>query len=142
MNQNENQERSFFAKVKAGMQELNAWAAGETALPVTTEVNGAYTTTEQTGPEAIVSRQADLAFSEPLSYDASVDSLYIDLSDEGLTEPIATSEEIAPGVLVDYDKDGRVVGVELRAILARLKSQTDAPIRGRKAPIGGRGVAA
>jgi len=42
-------------------------------------------------------------------YHADTDMLYIKLSEGVSTE----SEEIAPGVVLDFDKDNRVVGIEI-----------------------------
>lgn len=42
-------------------------------------------------------------------YDKESDSLYIQLSQN----PGFDAEEIADGVVVDYDKDGRIVGLDI-----------------------------
>ena len=44
-----------------------------------------------------------------VTYDAAVDILRIIFSDE----PIEESDEDKPGVILDYDKDGNVVGLEI-----------------------------
>ena len=44
-----------------------------------------------------------------LTYDPEVDVLRILLSDA----PIEESDEDKPGVILDYDKDGNVVGLEI-----------------------------
>ena len=44
-----------------------------------------------------------------IRYDKEADALYIDLLDLSYME----SEEIAPGIIVDYSKDGRIVGIEV-----------------------------
>lgn len=44
-----------------------------------------------------------------LSYDPEVDALRIVLS----AAPIEESDESKPGVILDYDKNGHVVGIEL-----------------------------
>lgn len=44
-----------------------------------------------------------------LSYHADTDSLYIDLS----SRPGTTSREISEGVVLDYDADGRLVGIDI-----------------------------
>ena len=41
--------------------------------------------------------------------DRKADALYLELEDSLAFE----SEEIAPGVILDYDKDGKVVGIEV-----------------------------
>lgn len=44
-----------------------------------------------------------------LKIDREADALYLDL-DEALSYE---SQEIAPGVILDYSKDGKVVGIEM-----------------------------
>ena len=44
-----------------------------------------------------------------LSYYADTDSLYIDLSEQ----PSAESREISEGVVLDYDANGNLVGVDI-----------------------------
>jgi uncharacterized protein YuzE len=43
------------------------------------------------------------------SYDSEVDVLCFQFSNE----PIDESDEVEPGVIVDYDKNGNVVSIEL-----------------------------
>ena len=43
------------------------------------------------------------------TYDPEADAAYVHLGDAAVTD----SEEVAPGVVLDFDSDGRVVGVEL-----------------------------
>ncbi len=64
-----------------------------------------------------------------LSYYAETDSLYIDLSER----PSAESREISEGVVLDYDANGNLVGIDIdnaskkvelrQLILNRLPSQ-------------------
>ncbi len=44
-----------------------------------------------------------------LTIDSSADALYLRLD----TSPIVESEEVSPGVVLDYNKDNEVVGVEM-----------------------------
>jgi uncharacterized protein YuzE len=44
-----------------------------------------------------------------LHYDAETDSLYIDLIDR----PSVDSREVAPGIVIDLDEEGRAVGIDL-----------------------------
>ena len=44
-----------------------------------------------------------------VTYDAEVDAAYIRFSRERVQE----SEEVAQGIVLDYDKDGRIVGMEV-----------------------------
>ncbi len=51
-----------------------------------------------------------------LTIDREADALYLDL-DEG---PAADSEEISPGVILDYNADGKVVGIEMLHLSKRV----------------------
>ena len=42
-------------------------------------------------------------------YDSDTDMLYIELT--GV--PSVSSEEVAPGIVLDYDKNDRVIGIEI-----------------------------
>jgi len=42
-------------------------------------------------------------------YYADTDSLYIDLLDKASVE----SEEVRPGIVLDFDEDGRLVGIDI-----------------------------
>ena len=44
-----------------------------------------------------------------VSYDPQVDAMHVTLLDS----PVVESEEVRPGVILDYDEHGRVVGVEI-----------------------------
>jgi len=44
-----------------------------------------------------------------ISYHPDTDSLYIDLA----SRPSAESREVSPGVVLDYDVDGNVVGIDI-----------------------------
>jgi len=44
-----------------------------------------------------------------LSYYADTDSLYIDLADR----PSTDSREVTPGVVLDFDADGALVGIDI-----------------------------
>ena len=41
--------------------------------------------------------------------DAAADAVYLNLTDR----PIKDSAEVADGIIVDYDNEGRIVGVEI-----------------------------
>jgi len=41
--------------------------------------------------------------------DHGADAVYLNLTDR----PIKASEEVADGIIVDYDAEGRIVGVEI-----------------------------
>jgi len=53
-------------------------------------------------------------------YDKSVDVLYFSLSDEKVFE----SDEEKKGVVLDYTKDGKIVGIEVRNASQQVKSPT------------------
>jgi uncharacterized protein YuzE len=44
-----------------------------------------------------------------LRVDAAADAVYLNLTDRAITE----SEEVADGIIVDYDAEGRIVGIEI-----------------------------
>jgi uncharacterized protein YuzE len=44
-----------------------------------------------------------------VKYDKEVDILYIHLSDEKISE----SDEEKPGIILDYDEKGNIVGIEV-----------------------------
>lgn len=50
-----------------------------------------------------------------LKVDQQADALYLTLSDE----PASRSEEVSPGIIVDYDQKDRVVGIELLQLSKR-----------------------
>lgn len=45
-----------------------------------------------------------------LNYDPATDSLYIHLADR----PSVESDEVADGVVLDYDADGALVGIDVQ----------------------------
>jgi uncharacterized protein YuzE len=44
-----------------------------------------------------------------LEYDPEVDAAYLTLS----SAPVADSEEVKPGIVLDYDANQRIVGIEI-----------------------------
>lgn len=50
-------------------------------------------------------------------YDPEIDALAINWGDESIEE----SDEIEPGVILDYDKDGNVVGIEVLNASKKIK---------------------
>ena len=48
--------------------------------------------------------------------DEAADALYIRLEESAIVE----SEEVNPGVILDFDEDGRVVGIEILNVRQRL----------------------
>lgn len=51
-----------------------------------------------------------------LHVDEKADALYLRLDDSKIIE----SEEVSPGVVLDYDEENRVVGVEILGITKRV----------------------
>jgi len=51
-----------------------------------------------------------------LHYDRESDAAYLRFSDEAIVE----SEEVSPGLVVDYDADGRLVALEVLQAGSRL----------------------
>ena len=45
-----------------------------------------------------------------LSYDPTTDSLYIDLNERTSVD----SDEVAPGIVLDFDADGNTVGIDIQ----------------------------
>ena len=60
-----------------------------------------------------------------IKVDKETDTLYFRLDEERIVE----SEEVQPGVILDYDKDDRVVGVEFLGISQRMSQQELASIQ-------------
>ena len=48
--------------------------------------------------------------------DKEDDALYFELDDAEIIE----SEEVQPGVIMDFDKDGRLVGIEILSLSTRI----------------------
>lgn len=55
-----------------------------------------------------------------LKVDRQADALYLSLSEA----PSARSEEVSPGIIVDYDDQDRVVGIEM-LYLSKRAPETD-----------------
>lgn len=55
-----------------------------------------------------------------LKVDQQADALYLTLSEA----PASRSEEVSPGIIVDYDEQDRVVGIEM-LYLSRRAPQAD-----------------
>jgi uncharacterized protein YuzE len=51
-----------------------------------------------------------------LRVDKENDTLYFRLDENAIIE----SEEVEPGIILDYDENGRVVGIEMLAISTRV----------------------
>jgi uncharacterized protein YuzE len=55
-----------------------------------------------------------------LKIDKENDALYFRLDETAIVE----SEEVQPGVILDFDKNGKVVGIELLDLSARTEPDT------------------
>lgn len=54
-------------------------------------------------------------------YDAQTDALYIRFAEA----PVVESEEVRPGIVLDFDADGRIVAVEILDASEHLASDAD-----------------
>jgi uncharacterized protein YuzE len=54
-----------------------------------------------------------------LTVDREADALYLDLDES----PAADSEEISPGVILDYNAEGKVVGIEMLYLSRRVETE-------------------
>lgn len=54
-------------------------------------------------------------------YDADADALYLRFADA----PVSESEEVRPGIVFDFDADGRIVAVEILDATEHLASGAD-----------------
>jgi len=54
-----------------------------------------------------------------LKIDKENDALYLRLDETAIAE----SEEVQPGVILDFDKEGRVVGIEILSLSTRTEPE-------------------
>ncbi len=52
------------------------------------------------------------------SYDPEADAMFVWFGPEGVKS--AETEEVAPGIMLDFDGDGRVVGIEILYVSERM----------------------
>jgi uncharacterized protein YuzE len=52
------------------------------------------------------------------SYDPEADAMFIWFGPEGVKS--AGTKEVAPGVMLDFDSDGRVIGIEVLDVSERM----------------------
>ena len=57
------------------------------------------------------------------TYDPEADALYVRFA----TAKVAESEEVSPGVVIDFDSEGRIVGVEVLDARRHLAAGADLP---------------
>jgi len=55
-----------------------------------------------------------------LKIDRENDALYLRLDEAAIAE----SEEVQPGVILDFDKHGKVVGIEILGLSTRIEAET------------------
>ena len=54
-----------------------------------------------------------------LTVDREADALYLNLDEA----PAVESEEVSPGVILDYNADGKVVGIEMLYLSKRVSAE-------------------
>ena len=59
------------------------------------------------------------------SYDPEADAMFVWFGPED--QKSAATEEVAPGVLLDFDSEGRVIGVEVLDVSERMTRSKPAP---------------
>jgi len=52
------------------------------------------------------------------TYDPEADAMFIWFGPEGTKS--AETEEVAPGIMLDFDDDGRVIGIEVLGVSGRM----------------------
>ena len=107
----------FAERLKAGLQEGIEWARGEKALRITEYIDGERQEPQMLTRQQLAARRAELQAKEGFVYDSSVDAMSIRWSHAD----IAQSDEIEPGIILDYNADGQVVGVEILNLSERMK---------------------
>ena len=68
-----------------------------------------------------------------VKYDRAADSLYIKLKEGKVVE----SDEVAPGVILDFDEEGEVVGMEIVEFSKRKIDLSEIILRGPEALVVG-----
>ncbi len=71
-----------------------------------------------------------------IEYDKVADALYIRLTDAGDAK-VAESEEIAPGIIVDFDERDNIVGVEILWFSKRRFNLTKLILKGPEVLVAG-----
>jgi uncharacterized protein YuzE len=59
-----------------------------------------------------------------LAYDAEADALFVRFADDKIIE----SEEVRPGLILDFDADGRIVAIEMLDVREQLTPQAIASL--------------
>lgn len=105
------------ADLKAALQDLQEWEAGKRTLRITEYVDGERLEPAVLTRQELEQRQAERSKKQHFSYDPGSDALSIRLQDT----LVETRNEIEPGIVVDYDQVGRVIGVEVMDASKRIK---------------------
>lgn len=64
-------------------------------------------------------------------YDKKIDALYIRFNDKRYFE----SDEVKDGVIFDYDKKGKIIGIEILAASHRFPQEFKTSLQTRQVPI-------
>ena len=56
------------------------------------------------------------------SYDPAADAMFIWIAPE--SAKVADTAEVAPGIILDYDESGRVIGIEVLDLQSRIHRET------------------
>jgi uncharacterized protein YuzE len=52
-----------------------------------------------------------------MTYDPATDAMYLYLTERAADRPsVARTEEVTPGLMLDFDNDGRVIGIEMLSV--------------------------
>jgi uncharacterized protein YuzE len=52
-----------------------------------------------------------------MTYDPAADAMYLYLTERAAEDgEVARTEEVAAGLILDYDRDGRVIGIEMLSV--------------------------
>ncbi len=55
------------------------------------------------------------------SYDPEADAMFVWFGPEGIKS--AGTEEVSPGIMLDFDSEGRVIGIEILDVSERVRQQ-------------------
>ena len=66
-----------------------------------------------------------------LNYNKSGDALYIRFD----KKPYAESDEVEPGVILDYDKKGKIIGIEILGVSKKFSRSFKASLLRKRIPV-------
>lgn len=64
-------------------------------------------------------------------YDKAVDAFYVRFDER----PYASSDEVSPGVIFDYDRSGKIIGIEILDASRKLSPKFRSSLRKQRAPL-------